>query len=65
MVQKLTQISQDKRNENVDALKSELDASKKQITDLMEQMKKLTSTVGKIKEKQESAEVIFESDKDE
>lgn len=65
MVQKLTQISQDKKNENVDALKSELDASKKQITDLMEQMKKLTSTVGKIKEKQESAEVIFESDKDE
>lgn len=61
MIRKLTQISSEKKDENVDKLKAQLDTSNKQIEELKEQMTLLLNTVGKIKEKQDAGEVIFES----
>lgn len=53
VVHQLRQIDENK-DDSVNILKIELDASKKQINELTDQMKNLLASVGKIKDKQDS-----------
>lgn len=61
VVKKMMQIEESKAKQS-NTFKSEIESSKQQIEDLMNQLKMLTSTVSSIKKKQEDKEIIYESD---
>lgn len=64
MIFKFQQITEEKKSDEVVLLKNELEATQKHMEEMKKQMALLLETVGKIKEKQDAKDVLFESDKE-